>query len=196
MPVDQYIGGIEHAVLHLLYTRFICKALYDAGEVGFREPFKALFTQGMICKQSSITHKLEKMSKSKGNVVSPDAVIAEYGADTQRLYTLFIGPPQKDAEWQDDAVVGARRFLDRVWRIVQDAFAEWPNNIALTKDMKSLLTGEANRLAKAVTEDIDVNWQFNTAVAKIMQFTNELGEALSPVQDLRNQRRIPNLDVG
>ena len=196
MPVDQYIGGIEHAVLHLLYTRFICKVLFDAGEVGFREPFKALFTQGMICKQSSITHKLEKMSKSKGNVVSPDAVIAEYGADTQRLYTLFIGPPQKDAEWQDDAVVGARRFLDRVWRIVQDAFAEWPNNIALTKDMKSLLIGEANRLAKAVTEDIEVNWQFNTAVAKIMQFTNELGEALSPVQDLRNQRRIPNLDVG
>ncbi|MBM4085904.1 MAG: leucine--tRNA ligase, partial [Planctomycetes bacterium] len=141
LPVDQYIGGIEHAVLHLLYSRFIVKVLHDAGEVGFKEPFKALFTQGMICKKSywcpkcrehvhpcedaetkcpkcatdPVRISLEKMSKSKGNVVSPEPLIDKYGADTLRLYTLFIGPPQKDAEWNDRAVVGAFRFLCRLW---------------------------------------------------------------------------------
>jgi leucyl-tRNA synthetase len=174
MPVDQYIGGIEHAVLHLLYTRFICKALFDAGHMGFAEPFKALFTQGMICKQSSITHKLEKMSKSKGNVVSPDAVIAEYGADTQRLYTLFVGPPQKDAEWQDDAIVGARRFLDSVWKIVSDTLRPWPRNYAVGTEWFAFLERETHRLIRAVTQDIEVSWQFNTAIAKMMQFSNNL----------------------
>jgi leucyl-tRNA synthetase len=174
MPVDQYIGGIEHAVLHLLYTRFISKVLHDAGHVGFSEPFTALFTQGMICKQSSITGKLEKMSKSKGNVVSPDAVIAEYGADTQRLYTLFIGPPQRDAEWQDDAVVGARRFLEGVWGIVSDTLRPWPKNYAPGMEWFDLLERETHRLIRAVTQDIEVNWQFNTAIAKMMQFCNNL----------------------
>ena len=174
MPVDQYIGGIEHAVLHLLYTRFVCKVLHDAGEVGFNEPFKALFTQGMICKQSSITGKLEKMSKSKGNVVSPDAVIAEYGADTQRLYTLFVGPPQKDAEWQDDAVVGARRFLDRLWELVSKSLQPLPSHVYVSAEWLRLLEAETHRLIRAVTEDIDGNWQFNTSVAKIMQFSNLL----------------------
>jgi leucyl-tRNA synthetase len=183
MPVDQYIGGIEHAVLHLLYTRFICKVLYDAGHVGFAEPFKALFTQGMICKQSSITHKLEKMSKSKGNVVSPDAVIAEYGADTQRLYTLFIGPPQKDAEWQDDAVVGARRFLDRVWRQA----AEREQSLAGAKpyagdgsdlDEKSkALWRKVHQTIRKVTDDIEHSWQFNTAVAAVMELANAIADA-------------------
>ena len=184
MPVDQYIGGVEHAVLHLLYTRFICKVLHDAGHVGFNEPFTALFTQGMICKQSSITGKLEKMSKSKGNVVSPDAVIAEYGADTQRLYTLFIGPPQKDAEWQDDAVVGARRFLDRVWEIVNLAMRRnWPDYLILAdtgdasdggRPVLEVLRTETQNLIRLVTQDIEVSWQFNTAIAKIMQFGNFL----------------------
>jgi len=185
MPVDQYIGGVEHAVLHLLYTRFICKVLHDAGHVGFCEPFAALFTQGMICKQSPKTGKLEKMSKSKGNVVSPDAVIEAYGADTQRLYTLFVGPPQKDAEWQDDAVVGARRFLERLWQLVSDVRRnDWPSSFLLTKGHNPVESGpglldtlwhEGNRLIKLVTEDIEVNWQFNTAIAKIMQFSNSLG---------------------
>ncbi|MCX5673755.1 MAG: leucine--tRNA ligase [Planctomycetota bacterium] len=182
MPVDQYIGGVEHAVLHLLYTRFICKVLYDAGEVGFNEPFKALFTQGMICKQSEITKKLEKMSKSKGNVVSPDAVIAEYGADTQRLYTLFIGPPQKDAEWQDDAVVGARRFLDRVWRLVaerQDLLAGAEPYAGKGADLgpaEKALWRKAHQTLRKVTDDIEHSWQFNTAVAAIMELANAVAE--------------------
>jgi len=185
MPVDQYIGGVEHAVLHLLYTRFISKVLHDAGHVAFSEPFKALFTQGMICKQSSITGRLEKMSKSKGNVVSPDEVINQFGADTQRLYTLFVGPPQKDAEWQDEAVVGARRFLNRVWTIViQASRKDWPPHLTLTRKgetqlakhaLLEVLPRETHRLIKTVTADIEVNWQFNTAIAKIMQFTNMLG---------------------
>jgi len=182
MPVDQYIGGIEHAVLHLLYTRFICKALYDAGEVGFREPFKALFTQGMICKQSSITHKLEKMSKSKGNVVSPDAVIAEYGADTQRLYTLFIGPPQKDAEWQDDAVVGARRFLDRVWRQAAEREQALAGAKPYAGDGNDLdaaaktLWRKTHQTIRKVTDDIEHSWQFNTAVAAVMELANAIAD--------------------
>jgi leucyl-tRNA synthetase len=195
MPVDQYIGGIEHAVLHLLYTRFICKVLCDAGHVGFAEPFKALFTQGMICKQSSITHKLEKMSKSKGNVVSPDAVIAEYGADTQRLYTLFVGPPQKDAEWQDDAVVGARRFLDRVWRLVGDVLGPWPRHVVPSDELQRLCRHESHRLIRAVTDDIEVNWRFNTAIAKIMQFTGLFNEIQRVLEERRRSKeRDPAYD--
>jgi len=210
MPVDQYIGGVEHAVLHLLYTRFICKVLHDAGEVGFNEPFTALFTQGMICKQSSITGKLEKMSKSKGNVVSPDAVIAEYGADTQRLYTLFIGPPQKDAEWQDDAVVGARRFLDRVWRQTAEFSKRGTRNaergtkttakataepkpdsefrvpsseLAYAGDGSDLdaaakaLWRKTHQTIRKVTDDIEHSWQFNTAIAAVMELSNAVAEA-------------------
>jgi len=178
MPVDQYIGGVEHAVLHLLYTRFICKVLYDAGHVGFNEPFKALFTQGMICKQSPTTGKLEKMSKSKGNVVSPDAVIAEYGADTQRLYTLFIGPPQRDAEWQDEAVVGARRFLDRVWRLAgeQQGFiapvAPYAGNGTDLPLAEKALWRKTHQTIRKVTEDIEHSWQFNTAIAAVMELAN------------------------
>jgi len=206
MPVDQYIGGVEHAVLHLLYTRFICKVLYDAGHVGFNEPFAALFTQGMICKQSEMTGKLEKMSKSKGNVVSPDAVIAEHGADTQRLYTLFIGPPQKDAEWRDEAVVGARRFIERLWKQVQK-YAALPRHFAQEADETgagpitetwgappalpdtpydgdgSDLEGGAEDLwrkthqtIRKVTKDIEGSWQFNTAIAAVMELLNDFSE--------------------
>ncbi|MBE3070331.1 MAG: class I tRNA ligase family protein, partial [Planctomycetes bacterium] len=182
MPVDQYIGGVEHAVLHLLYTRFVCKVLHDAGQVGFNEPFKALFTQGMICKQSSITGKLEKMSKSKGNVVSPDAIIDEYGADTQRLYTLFVGPPQKDAEWQDDAVVGARRFLDRAWRQVSESLEVIAGAAAYAGDGSDLdaaarkLWRKTHQTIRKVTENIDHSWQFNTAIASIMEMLNTYTE--------------------
>jgi leucyl-tRNA synthetase len=125
------------------------------------------------------------MSKSKGNVVSPDAVIAEYGADTQRLYTLFIGPPQKDAEWQDDAVVGARRFLDRVWRLVGDVLRPWPRQVVPSHELLRLCRHESHRLIRAVTEDIEVNWRFNTAIAKIMQFTGLFNE----IQRVLDERR-------
>ncbi|KPJ75018.1 MAG: leucine--tRNA ligase [Planctomycetes bacterium DG_20] len=180
MPVNQYIGGVEHAVLHLLYTRFICKVLRDAGHVGFNEPFKALFTQGMICKQSGITGKLEKMSKSKGNVVSPDAVITQYGADTQRLYTLFIGPPQRDAEWQDDAVVGARRFLDRVWRQTAESLEAIAGAEPYAGDGADLdgpakaLWRKTHQTIRKVTADIEESWQFNTAIAAVMELANTL----------------------
>jgi len=187
MPVDQYIGGVEHAVLHLLYTRFICKVLYDAGHVGFREPFQALFTQGMICKQSPRTGKLEKMSKSKGNIVSPDAVIEAYGADTQRLYTLFVGPPQKDAEWQDDAVVGAKRFLDRVWRQAGEYQAAVAGAEPYAGDGSDLapearaVWRKTHQTIRKVTEDVEQSWQFNTAIAAVMELSNAVtaaGEAL------------------
>ena len=117
MPVDQYIGGIEHAILHLLYARFIRKVLHDFGMVGIEEPFQNLFNQGMITRFSEKSGRIEKMSKSRGNMVSPDELIDGMGADTERVYTLFIGPPEKEAEWSDEAVSGAYRFLTRVWRL-------------------------------------------------------------------------------
>jgi len=183
MPVNQYIGGVEHAVLHLLYTRFICKVLHDAGHVGTGEPFAALFTQGMICKQSEVTGRLEKMSKSKGNVVSPDAVIQAHGADTQRLYTLFIGPPQKDAEWRDEAVIGARRFIERVWKQAHeardvlagapDAYAGDGSDLAGTEKR---LWRKTHQTVRKVTGDIESSWQFNTAVAAVMELSNTLAD--------------------
>ena len=111
LPVDQYIGGVEHAILHLLYSRFFTKVFYDAGLVGFKEPFKRLFTQGMIYKDGA------KMSKSKGNVVAPDELIGRYGADSLRLYALFMGPPEDDAEWTDGGIAGCYRFLQRLWTL-------------------------------------------------------------------------------
>ncbi len=118
LPVDQYIGGVEHAILHLMYSRFFTKVLYDLGLVGFEEPFKNLFTQGMIY------YKGAKMSKSKGNVVSPDEMVSKYGADSVRSYVLFMGPAESDAEWNDQGVEGVYRFLGRVWRQVTDALDE------------------------------------------------------------------------
>ncbi len=165
-PVDQYIGGVEHAILHLLYSRFITKVLYDIGYVNFREPFKRLFTQGMIIKDGA------KMSKSKGNVVSPDVLIDKYGADTVRLYTLFIGPPEKDAEWNDSGVEGAWRFLNRLWRLV---------NILKENDfiIGSINTGQLDELRrlthhtiKKVTSDMEGDFHFNTAISAIMELCN------------------------
>ena len=118
-PVDQYIGGVEHAILHLLYARFVCRVLHDFGMVDFDEPFARLFNQGMITRYAEKTGRIEKMSKSRGNTVSPDPLIEQMGADTERVYTLFIGPPEKEAEWSDEAVSGAYRFLTRVWRLLE-----------------------------------------------------------------------------
>ena len=114
MPVDQYIGGVEHAILHLLYARFFTKALADLGHLDFQEPFEALFTQGMVTKDGA------KMSKSRGNVVSPAAIIERYGADTARCYILFIGPPDQDADWSDEGMEGVHRFLSRLWRLAAE----------------------------------------------------------------------------
>ncbi|MCQ9206585.1 MAG: leucine--tRNA ligase [Omnitrophica bacterium] len=163
LPVDQYIGGVEHAILHLLYSRFITKVLHDSGFIGFDEPFRNLFTQGMIIKNGA------KMSKSKGNVVSPDELIKKYGADTVRLYTLFIGPPEKDAEWSDRGVEGAYRFLARVWRMV-----EITSNSGLPGNDGKALRRKTHRTIKKVTGDMEKGFGFNTAIASVMELVNEI----------------------
>jgi len=172
LPVDQYIGGVEHAILHLLYSRFITKVLHDAGCVEFKEPFGALFTQGMIIKDGA------KMSKSKGNVVSPDKLIAQYGADTIRLYTLFIGPPEKDAEWNDRAVEGSYRFIGRLWRLTEKAVQlsgskESPDNVSLERKIHQTI--------KKVTNDIEGDFKFNTAISAVMELVNLTYEKLESV---------------
>src|SRR5512134_2961751 len=135
-PVDQYIGGIEHAILHLLYARFVCRVLHDFGLVGFEEPFTNLFNQGMITRFAEKSGRVEKMSKSRGNTVSPDELIDAMGADTERVYTLFLGPPEDEVEWNDEAVAGAYRFLGRLWRAseaVDDAPPTAPADAALER---------------------------------------------------------------
>lgn len=164
LPVDQYIGGIEHAILHLLYSRFITKVFYDLGLVNFDEPFGNLFTQGMIIKDGA------KMSKSKGNVVSPDDLIKRYGADTVRLYTLFIGPPEKDAEWSDRGAEGAYRFITRVWRLVEKAAGKEEHGA----DMPAALERKMHQTIKKVTEDIDREFHFNTAISAVMELVNAI----------------------
>jgi leucyl-tRNA synthetase len=179
LPVDQYIGGVEHAILHLLYARFMTKVLHDIGEISFHEPFGSLFTQGMICKISPLSGKLEKMSKSKGNVVSPDALIEKYGADTVRLYALFIGPPEKDAEWTDAGVEGAYRFLKRVWRMGMKHLAtlqsfkqeDLAQAEGLSEEAKELRRACHNTIKK-VTGEIEGGFHFNTAIAAAMELVN------------------------
>lgn len=174
LPVDQYIGGIEHAILHLLYSRFITKFFYDIKVTGFDEPFKNLFTQGMIIKDGA------KMSKSKGNVVSPDKLIADYGADTVRLYTLFIGPPEKDAEWSDRGVEGAYKFLGRVWRLIERGSALQVTGNGDEKSKKQIddLKCKTHQTIKKVTDDLDGGFHFNTAISAIMELVNEIYEVL------------------
>jgi leucyl-tRNA synthetase len=175
LPVDQYIGGIEHAILHLLYSRFIIKSLHDIGVIGFDEPFRNLFTQGMIIKDGA------KMSKSKGNVVSPDELIASYGADTVRLYTLFIGPPEKDAEWSDRGVEGAYRFLGRVWRLVEKGIGYRVEGGGEEKNKKEIddLKRKTHKTIKKVTEDLDGGFHFNTAISAVMELVNEAYDVLA-----------------
>ncbi|HEY5159985.1 MAG TPA: leucine--tRNA ligase [Gaiellaceae bacterium] len=171
MPVDQYIGGIEHAILHLMYARFFTKALADMGMVGFREPFARLFTQGMI-------HYLgAKMSKSKGNVVMPNPYVERFGADAVRLNILFMGPADQDAEWQDSGIEGTSRFLGRLWRTVLEATgkpagAEKPRSSEVTP-----LVRKAHQTIAKVTDDIDRRFAFNTPIAAVMELVNEINRA-------------------
>ena len=170
LPVDQYIGGVEHAILHLLYARFVTKVLFDMGRVSFREPFAHLFTQGMI------TRFGVKMSKSKKNVVAPDELIGKFGADTCRLYTLFIGPPERDAEWSDEGVMGAYRFLGRVWRWYREALpgmspADSPLDPAGLSAADRELHAAVHRAAHRVGEDIG-RFHLNTCVSALMEAMN------------------------
>jgi leucyl-tRNA synthetase len=182
--VDQYIGGIEHAILHLMYARFFTKALCDMGLIGFDEPFANLFTQGMICKRSDRDGQLYKMSKSRGNVVSPDALIERYGADTVRLYTLFLGPPEKDAEWDDRGIEGAWRFLRRLWRRVYErrdmlrAAAGLRPDPAAMREPERELYRKTNETIEQVTRDMEGAFHFNSAIARIM----ELGNAIDALE--------------
>lgn len=170
MPVDQYIGGVEHAVLHLLYSRFFNRVVNELGFVGVREPFKNLLTQGMVIKDGA------KMSKSKGNVVDPDYLIEKYGADTARLFCLFASPPEKDLDWSDKGVEGCYRFLQRVWRmVVERAEALRGIHTAGTSvggdSDTSQLTYMIHKTIKKVTEDIE-RYHLNTAIARIMELVN------------------------
>ena len=172
-PVDQYIGGIEHAILHLLYSRFFVKVLRDAGLVDYDEPFSNLLTQGMVIKDGA------KMSKSLGNVVSPEEILSKYGADTARLFILFAAPPERELEWSDQGVEGSFRFLNRIWRIVQafEAVLEQKvteydhNNLSeADKDLRRVLHGSI----KKVTNDIETRFNFNTAISTMMELVNAL----------------------
>jgi len=170
MPVDQYIGGIEHAVLHLLYSRFFTKVMRDLGYLNTDEPFINLLTQGMVIKDGS------KMSKSKGNVVDPDELINEYGADTVRLFCLFAAPPERDLEWNANAVEGASRFLGRIWRIVfeeKDRLKDIETFAGgeLSSDVKELYR-KTHETIKRVTDDIDTRFHFNTAISAVMELIN------------------------
>ena len=174
MPVDQYIGGIEHAILHLLYARFFHLVFKDMGLVKSDEPFERLLTQGMVIKDGA------KMSKSKGNVVDPDEIIQNYGADTARLFILFAAPPAKDLEWNNQGVEGCFRFLKRVWRIFDDFFDEIKSADSVPQgyktDVKELreLRRVTHLTIRRVTDDIQIRMQFNTAISAIMEFVNHL----------------------
>ncbi|MFN3396553.1 MAG: leucine--tRNA ligase [Thermodesulfovibrionales bacterium] len=205
MPVEQYIGGVEHAVLHLLYSRFFTRVLRDLGIVDFDEPFTNLLTQGMVCKETLrcpehgwlfpeeveqercihcgnpiIKGRVEKMSKSKRNVVDPDRMIERYGADTVRLFSLFAAPPEKDLEWSDRGVEGAFRFLNRLWGIVYK-YRSWAagqgvketSTYNLSSTASSLLR-KTHQTIKRVTIDIEREYHFNTAIAALMELVNEI----------------------
>ena len=161
LPVDMYIGGVEHAVLHLLYSRFYTKFLYDIGAIDFDEPFHKLFNQGMITGKNGI-----KMSKSKGNVVSPDDLVRDYGCDSLRIYELFVGPPELDAEWDDRGIDGVYRFLNRFWKLVQDSAEA---NVAETKEMVKL----RHCLIHDITERLE-SFSLNTVVSKFMEYNNKM----------------------
>jgi leucyl-tRNA synthetase len=201
LPVDQYIGGIEHAILHLLYARFICRTLHDMGLTNYEEPFTRLFNQGMITKEgfrtaggnwvppaevengvhkptgAAVIAEVGKMSKSRYNVVPPDELIERYGADTERVYTLFIAPPEKEAAWSDEGVVGASRFLNRVWHMGEQILARGNGGSESTA-----LTRKTHQTIDAVTRRFD-RFEFNTAISGLMELSNAIGDALAENAD-------------
>jgi leucyl-tRNA synthetase len=209
MPVDQYIGGVEHAVLHLLYSRFYTRVLRDMGLLSFKEPFTRLLTQGMVCKETIscpdhgflapgaftgsaddrqcaacgkpvIVGRVEKMSKSKMNVVDPNLLLDRYGADTTRLFCLFAAPPERDLEWSEQGVEGGSRFLNRLWRL----FVSWIDDLEETEAYRGNpdeLSGSARNLYKKahqtiekVTRDIEQRFHFNTAISAVMELVNAM----------------------
>jgi leucyl-tRNA synthetase len=205
MPVDQYIGGIEHAILHLLYSRFVCRVLHDLGLVDFEEPFRRLFNQGMITKEGyrdpashnawvpltevevrggipfrkgtdvRLVPEVGKMSKSRYNVVPPDELIDRYGADTERVYTLFIAPPEKEAAWSDEGVIGAYRFLNRVWSMGEQVRAMPEGS---DSEGARPLRRKTHQTIRGVTGRLE-RFEFNTAISGLMELSNALGDYLA-----------------
>ena len=207
LPVDQYIGGVEHAILHLLYARFVTRVLHDLGLVTFEEPFRRLFNQGMITKEGyrdpsknmswvplpEVEHRdgvpyhraggqqliaeTAKMSKSQFNVVPPDELIEKFGADTERVYTLFIAPPQDEAAWDDQAIIGQYRFLNRVWNYAERIVAMTPGGASVGA-AEALLQRRRHQTIAGVTARIE-RFNFNTAISSLMEYSNAIGDYLS-----------------
>ncbi len=169
LPVDMYIGGKEHAVLHLMYARFITMALHDAGHVDFAEPFTKFRANGLLIREGA------KMSKSRGNVISPDGYFESYGADVLRMYLMFLGPYEQGGDWQDRGIVGISRFLKRVWQLVQTQSSKLKNQNHNSKAKTNELDRITHRTIKKVTEDIE-GLQYNTAIAALMEFVNEISK--------------------
>ncbi len=189
-PIDQYIGGVEHAILHLIYSRFWTKVMRDLGMIANDEPARRLFTQGMVIKDGA------KMSKSRGNVVSPDDMVASYGADATRMYALFAAPPDRDLDWQEDGVAGVSRFLGRVYRLVMryapQARSGRGGKIENITGISLKLSRKLHQTIAKITQDFEGRWHFNTCVAAIMELVNEIqaadaelaaGEVPAPVLD-------------
>jgi leucyl-tRNA synthetase len=184
MPVDQYIGGIEHAILHLLYARFFTKFLKDLGLVSTEEPFTRLLTQGMVLKDGEV------MSKSRGNTVDPDEVLSKYGADTLRLFILFAAPPEDQLEWNDSGLEGSWKFLNRVYRMVEDR--HYKGNEAMSSDINDpdnqKLELERNKAIKLVTQSFEEGYKFNTAISHMMVLANAIDKY--PQTQLNEPRRL------
>jgi len=184
LPVDQYVGGIEHAILHLLYSRFFTKALRDIGLLDFDEPFKNLLTQGMVLKDGA------KMSKSKGNTVDPDEIFENYGADTARLFILSDSPPARDFDWSDAGVEGCYKFLNRVWRLIalnQDKISldyKLPEKLEKSNDD---LVRTVHMAIKAVTNDISNDFQFNTVISRYRELTNAIYDWTAKKKDYSDE---------
>ena len=174
-PVTFYVGGAEHAVMHLLYARFFTKILRDLGYVSFNEPFLKLRNQGLILGEDG-----QKMSKSRGNVVNPDEIVDKFGADTFRLYEMFMGPLEEAKPWNATSIIGIRRFLEKVWSL--SLSAKPTENLHLSNEARDELGYWVAKTTKKVTDDI-VNFRFNTAIAALMEFTNYLQSATLPVAE-------------
>jgi leucyl-tRNA synthetase len=168
LPVDQYIGGVEHAILHLMYARFFTKALADCGVLDVQEPFANLFAQGMITRDGA------KMSKSRGNTVSPAEYVERYGADTARTYICFMGPPERDADWVDEGVEGVNRFLSRLWRLCEEVEGKEEDDLsAATEGDARALLAKAHWAIDKATRDFQRGFQFNTVIAAVMELVND-----------------------
>jgi leucyl-tRNA synthetase len=186
LPVNQYIGGIEHAILHLLYARFFTKVMYDLGIVGFKEPFARLFNQGMLYYQGA------KMSKSKGNIVAPDEMVERYGAEAVRLYVLYMGPAEQDKEWQDAGIEGMFRFLGRLWRLGLEVAEKQPADGAPQGE----LVRKAHETVAKFSDDIERRFQFNTPIAAVIELVNDIYGAKDDLEQAAAVRFATETAVG